>query len=107
MKRGGPLKRYTPLRVISRRRRRAEAALANVRLDLLERSHGHCEARFTMSCTGIGEHAHHILPRSAGGTHDAANLLWVCHACHSAIHNYPIQAQWDGFLRSRYEDRTA
>lgn len=28
---------------------------------------------------------HHILPLSDGGTHDAANLMSLCHECHSRI----------------------
>ena len=29
---------------------------------------------------------HHLVPRDAGGTHDAWNLTLSCDACHAAIH---------------------
>ena len=31
-------------------------------------------------------HAHHIVPKSSGGTHNKSNLKTVCAACHRAIH---------------------
>jgi 5-methylcytosine-specific restriction endonuclease McrA len=31
-------------------------------------------------------HAHHIVPKSKGGTHKKRNLVTVCKACHYAIH---------------------
>lgn len=31
-------------------------------------------------------HAHHIVPKSKGGTHRKQNLVTVCKACHNAIH---------------------
>lgn len=35
-------------------------------------------------------HAHHIVPKSAGGTHKKSNLKTVCKACHQAIHGSSI-----------------
>lgn len=32
-------------------------------------------------------HAHHIVPKSSGGTHELSNLQTVCEDCHNAIHN--------------------
>lgn len=32
-------------------------------------------------------HAHHIVPKSKGGTHKISNLKTMCEYCHSAIHN--------------------
>lgn len=32
-------------------------------------------------------HAHHIVPRSLGGLDIPGNLVYVCTACHSKIHN--------------------
>jgi predicted restriction endonuclease len=32
-------------------------------------------------------HAHHIVPKSKGGTHKKSNLISVCKQCHNAIHN--------------------
>lgn len=31
-------------------------------------------------------HAHHIVPKSKGGTHKVSNLKTVCKGCHDAIH---------------------
>lgn len=31
-------------------------------------------------------HAHHIVPKSKGGTHKRSNLISVCRDCHNAIH---------------------
>jgi len=35
-------------------------------------------------------HAHHVVPKSRGGTHRKSNLITVCDSCHSNIHGYPI-----------------
>jgi|GEM_PF-4028955 len=32
-------------------------------------------------------HAHHIVPKSKGGTHKKSNLISICEDCHDAIHN--------------------
>jgi hypothetical protein len=31
-------------------------------------------------------HAHHIVPKSNGGSHKLSNLKTVCHECHKAVH---------------------
>lgn len=31
-------------------------------------------------------HAHHIVPKSKGGTHETTNLVTVCKDCHDAVH---------------------
>lgn len=38
-------------------------------------------------------HAHHIIPKSSGGTHHLSNLTTLCSRCHSAHHGYPIGSQ--------------
>lgn len=35
---------------------------------------------------GATLHAHHIVPKSKGGTHSTSNLVAVCEPCHNAIH---------------------
>ncbi|PSP95078.1 hypothetical protein BRC91_03490 [Halobacteriales archaeon QS_4_62_28] len=35
-------------------------------------------------------HAHHIVPKSKGGTHETSNLQTVCSECHNAIHEDSI-----------------
>lgn len=32
-------------------------------------------------------HAHHVVPKASGGTHQLSNLTTVCDDCHRAIHN--------------------
>jgi hypothetical protein len=31
-------------------------------------------------------HAHHVVPKSKGGTHDTTNLITICKGCHNAVH---------------------
>lgn len=31
-------------------------------------------------------HAHHVVPKSKGGTHETTNLITICKECHDAIH---------------------
>lgn len=37
-------------------------------------------------------HAHHVVPKSKGGTHDYSNLITTCEPCHQAIHNEGVMA---------------
>jgi len=32
-------------------------------------------------------HAHHVVPKSRGGTHDRSNLISLCDECHRSVHN--------------------
>lgn len=32
-------------------------------------------------------HAHHIVPKSKGGSHHVDNLITLCKGCHAAVHN--------------------
>ena len=32
-------------------------------------------------------HAHHIVPKSRGGTHRLPNLVTLCKPCHAAVHS--------------------
>lgn len=34
-------------------------------------------------------HAHHIVPKSEGGSHDASNLVTLCRDCHKKTESYP------------------
>jgi hypothetical protein len=36
--------------------------------------------------SGVELHAHHVVPKSKGGTHEKTNLITVCDECHNAIH---------------------
>lgn len=35
-------------------------------------------------------HAHHVVPKSAGGNHSLSNLVCLCNKCHSLVHGHPI-----------------
>lgn len=95
MKPGGPLRRVTPLR-----RRRPSRQWWQARKFVESRANGWCEAGLA-GCHGVGRHAHHILMRSAGGSDDPGNLLWVCGWCHHWIHVNPSKAVERGLLRRR------
>ena len=44
-------------------------------------------------------HAHHIVPKSRGGTHDLSNLTTLCYDCHNAVHDHHIPRQTGGSAR--------
>lgn len=111
MKRSGPIPRKTPMRrgpwrptattrQLRRQNRRDPPELGVAKVFVRDRAGGHCEAH-TPVCTGAHHHTHHILPRSAGGGHNPANLLAVCRACHEYIHNHPAESYKNGWLRKR------
>lgn len=104
MKRGGPLRRLTPLRRGAPLRSRARSLASTVRAEIARRSGGRCEARFTPGCRGVAEHAHHVLRRSQGGKDEPGNLAHVCAPCHHAIHAEPERAYAAGLLRRRTTD---
>lgn len=105
MKRGGPLRRLTPLRGKNglkrtgpiKTRRKKDEGLAEARQQTFARSLGRCEARWD-GCTQAAEHAHHRLRRSQGGKHTPDNLLAVCSHCHEQIHRNPERAYDLGHL---------
>ena len=86
----------------------SEAELVKNRAKVLER-HPICQR------CGIrkSSHAHHILPRSAGGGHGEHNLLAVCDGpfnrpggvdmgCHFEIHAAPAEAYREGWMRRKH-----
>jgi RNA-directed DNA polymerase len=69
------------------RKRRTKRILFGTVKELWERQEGNCP-----NChQGITEesewHKHHIQPKSHGGSDELDNLILVCSACHSQIHN--------------------
>ncbi len=84
---------------VGKKRQRDNDELADARPVLLERSRGRCEVRWSNLCTGVGNQAHHIVRRSAGGTNDPASLLWTCYFCHALIHDNPEEARSRGVLQ--------
>lgn len=81
---------------------RRRATDSDVKQALLERSLGRCEVAWDgLRCTRAGDHAHHRLRRSQGGTDDVDNLLWVCAPCHAQIHSWPLASYARGYLLHR------
>lgn len=39
---------------------------------------------------GVPLHAHHLTPRSAGGTHRLSNLTTLCEPCHADLHGHDL-----------------
>ena len=49
-------------------------------------------------CERPAEHAHHVLPRSFGGSDDPSNLVPVCSRCHPSLERVARQrAYWLGY----------
>jgi hypothetical protein len=97
-----------PKRVARRDGRYAKARRwAKVRAWCLDRDGHRCVAQIDGVCHGRADHAHHILPRSAGGPDELWNLISACDACHAHIHANPTWSYAHGFLRSRYGGRVA
>ena len=49
-------------------------------------------------CDRPAEHAHHVLPRSFGGSDDPSNLVPVCGRCHPSLERVARQrAYWLGY----------
>lgn len=94
----------TPLRTRGNAKTRAgQKRLAAAKAEVYGRANGFCEATTPACPEGrhVGYHAHHLLPRSQGGPHDADNLLLVCGPAHVWIHTHPADSYEQGWLRHR------
>jgi hypothetical protein len=115
------LKRDTPLRRQSRKaaeKHAGEGGRKQVRLQLLA-EYPECQVPEILKlrgmdgvgpeCMGASSHVHERLPRSAGGSIVLrANLVAICAACHSWIHDdEPEIATAAGLKVSRYGDEAA
>jgi 5-methylcytosine-specific restriction endonuclease McrA len=100
MKRGGPLRRLTPLRS----KTSDPSELRNAKEIVKQRSGGRCEARIPSVCIGRASEVHHIKSRARGGGHDPANLLDLCTPCHRFVTENPRSATQMGFLKHAWED---
>jgi 5-methylcytosine-specific restriction endonuclease McrA len=49
---------------------------------------------------------HHILPKSLGGSDDESNLVWICHECHTKIHDSGA-INWIDYLNKLKQERDA
>ena len=107
LKRGGPLPRRTPLRAISRKRRKVQVLRREmVRDELARRELCEAGARITHAghdarCQGLAVELHEPLTRARGGSIlDPANTVAICRSCHDWIHVNPAAATALGLLRS-------
>ena len=66
---------------------------------MLERARGRCE-RCTAPTPEKYLEAHHVLPRSRGGTDDLSNGAALCRSCHQAVHAHRVD-DWRDWLQTR------
>ena len=92
-----PLRRVT-LNPVSERTRQYNAEFKKASKLVKKRAGGMCEARFSRECRGLGDHVHHKMMRSHGGSNDPSNLVLVCHSCHEDIHGFPAKSYEAGWL---------
>ena len=96
-----PLRRRTRLRALGARGLAHRERMDRLRLVVMERAKGRCEAAVVGVCRGEAVHAHHVWPSGRGGPDVVENLIAVCAPCHDWIHNGdPELARIYGFLRS-------
>lgn len=100
----GPLKKPKRMKRAGKKMARDRDELEAVTPELLARSNGRCEAKFSDRCRTYGTMKHHVVQRSVGGSNDLDNLKWVCAPCHGAIHADEPAAHEAGLLK-RSTDR--
>ena len=94
-----PIQRRTRMRFVSDMQKKRQMQLNISRRLIVARSHNFCESgRY---CGHTGEHAHHVVRRSQGGSNGIENLLWLCHQCHEWIHTHVAEARELGLLASK------
>jgi hypothetical protein len=57
--------------------------------------------------SAAGLHVHHRIRRSQGGKDTSENMITLCHACHTWVHQNPMAARRTGLLLSRSSDPAA
>lgn len=97
------LERRKPLRRVGKRGAQHRERMNVARNLVFARDLWRCQAQVASVCQGEAHHAHHVLPRSAGGPDTLDNLLSVCWPCHFWTHSNPEKARALGLLRSRYD----
>lgn len=119
MKRGGPIRRSTPLKrkkpisPVSNKRVAENRERDRIRFDVIERSRGRCEASAVIArvdpvaasnCLGRGSEMHELKKRSRGGSiTDPANIVWICRPCHEWTEAEPETALRVGLLKASWE----
>lgn len=92
MKRGGPLRRKTPLKRVSKRRSKEMKEYSILRKEFLTNL-PMCEVCMKANATDV----HH---KAGRGKHylDVESWLSTCRTCHDKIHKEPAWAREKGFL---------
>ncbi len=117
MKRGGPLRRNTPLKRSgfkqdrvseqlkrTRAKRKSLAVPKDVYEAVIARDAG-CVARMVLPfpCQGRID-PHHVHRRSQGGQDTMENLISLCRLHHSWVHDHPAESYELGFLKHSWEN---
>lgn len=93
--------RRTPLRRVSKKRRRIMAQDAAFKRQLIDERGPFCEARMFVhhDCNAHqGLDLHHVLQRSMGGTTTRTNTLLVCRNAHMWVHDHVRESTHLGLL---------
>lgn len=96
-----PLKR-TPLRRMSKKRRR-ESVIYSEKRKIFLQSHPWCEVAVGVATECVGGNrstdVHHVAGRLGGNYLDESTWKASCRSCHDWIHNHPGQARQRGLLK--------
>jgi hypothetical protein len=94
LKRGGPLKRTTRLKKVSKKRAREGRAYSLLREAFLE-AHPICQ-----KCGNVkSEDIHHKAGRYEGNYLNTDTWAALCRWCHDLCHRYPKEAREQGWLQ--------
>ena len=92
--------RYNSWKARKKRTREKEKAWDNLSLAVKERDLFRCTSCGADKDTAIQLHAHHIIPKSAGGKDELDNLTTLCIECHAKAHDGTVRGN---FLKRRFE----
>lgn len=103
MKRSGPLKRTGELKRGGELKRTGFHVIPiKVRRAVILRDKDTCQARGLMGVRCYGKRdPHHIWPHGTGGPDTLENLITLCRAHHSAVHDRPWDSIPLGLLKGR------
>jgi 5-methylcytosine-specific restriction endonuclease McrA len=104
------LKRYTPLRKVSKLKHRRQAVTIPkaVREAVKERSGGRCEGVeeicsgnnvHRVRCVKNGSDMHHVKGKGRGGKNTSENIIYLCRSCHRYTHDNPAKARELGLMK--------
>ena len=103
MKRTGPPARKTPMRRVSKKMRKRDAAYPSSRTAIYERAEGMCEASTCgIECPKPMTDVHHIRGREIPDPHDLSNLIGLCWWHHRKVHAEPEWARETGLMATRH-----